>query len=129
MSVRTPLGQVEGLGAAHRGTEHFISQRVTAIALVPLAIWFAFSAFALIGGERSDAVQFFAEPLNAILMALFVIAALMHMVLGLQMVIEDYVINEGGKIVLLVLNKFFAWAVGAAVIYALLKITFMQSTP
>jgi succinate dehydrogenase / fumarate reductase membrane anchor subunit len=113
MSVRTPLGQVEGLGAAHRGTEHFISQRVTAIALVPLAIWFVFSAFAL----------------NAILMALFVIAALMHMVLGLQVVIEDYVTSEAGKIVLLVLNKFFAWAVGAAVIYALLKITFMPSTP
>lgn len=129
MSVRTPLGRVEGLGAAHKGTEHFTSQRVTAIALVPLAIWFAFSAFALIGGERSDAMQFFAEPLNAILMALFIVAALMHMVLGVQMVIEDYVANEGGKVALLVLNKFFAWVVGAAAVYALLKIAFSQSTP
>jgi succinate dehydrogenase / fumarate reductase, membrane anchor subunit len=127
MSVRTPLGRVEGLGAAHRGTEHFINQRVTAVALVPLAIWFAICAFSLIGAERSDVVQFLAQPVNAVLMALFVIAALMHMMLGLQVVIEDYVAGEGGKVALLILNKFFAWVVGAASIYALLKIALSHS--
>ena len=127
MSVRTPLGRVEGLGAAHRGTEHFISQRVTAVALVPLALWFVFSAFMLIGGDRAEAVHFLSAPVNAVLMALFIIAALMHMTLGLQMVIEDYVESEGGKVVLLVLNKFFAWVVGAASIYALLKIALSRS--
>lgn len=126
MSVRTPLGQVEGLGAAHSGTEHFTRQRATAVALVPLSIWFAFSAFSLIGGERTDAVAFFAEPVNAVLMALFIIAALMHMALGLQMVIEDYVESERGKVALLLLNKFFAWAVGAASLFALLKIALLQ---
>lgn len=127
MSVRTPLGRVEGLGAAHRGTEHFISQRVTAIALVPLAIWFLVSALSLIGAERNDAVAFLAQPVNAVLMALFIVAALMHMALGLQMVIEDYVTSEGGKVVWLVLNKFFAWIVGAAAIFALLKIALSRS--
>lgn len=126
MSVRTPLGRVEGLGAAHSGTEHFTRQRATAVALVPLSIWFGFSAFSMIGAERSEAAAFLAEPLNAVLMALFVIAALMHMALGLQVVIEDYVESERGKIVLLLLNKFFAWSVGAAAIYALLKIALLR---
>ncbi len=127
MSIRTPLARVEGLGAAHRGTEHFIRQRATAVALVPLSIWFACSALSLIGAERTDAAAFLAEPLNAILMALFVIAAMMHMTIGLQVVIEDYVHNEAGKVVLLLLNKSFGWLVGAAAIYALLKIAFLRS--
>ena len=127
MSVRTPLGRVEGLGAAHRGTEHFISQRVTAVALVPLSIWFVISAMSLIGAERSDAVAFLAEPVNAILMALFIIAGMMHMALGLQMVIEDYVESEAGKVTLLILNKFAAWVVGAVAIFALLKIALSRS--
>jgi succinate dehydrogenase / fumarate reductase, membrane anchor subunit len=127
VSIRTPLGRVEGLGAAHRGTEHFISQRVTAVALVPLSIWFVVSVLSLVGGDRSDAVAFLASPVNAVLMALFIIAGLMHMVLGLQVVIEDYVTSEGGKIALLLLNKFFAWVVGAASIFALLKIALSRS--
>jgi len=127
VSVRTPLGRVEGLGAAHRGTEHFISQRVTAVALVPLSIWFVISAMSLIGAERSDAVAFLAEPVNAVLMALFIVAGMMHMALGLQMVVEDYVENEAGKVTLLILNKFAAWVVGAAAIFALLKIALSRS--
>jgi succinate dehydrogenase membrane anchor subunit len=126
MSTRTPLGRVEGLGAAHKGTEHFIHQRGTAVALVPLTIWFVVSALALIGAERSDAVAFLAKPFNAVLMALFIIAALMHMTLGLQTVIEDYVDSERGKIVLLLLNRYLVWAIGAASIIALLKIVLLQ---
>jgi len=84
-------------------------------------------ALSLIGAERNDAVAFLAQPVNAVLMALFIVAALMHMALGLQMVIEDYVTSEGGKVVWLVLNKFFAWIVGAAAIFALLKIALSRS--
>jgi len=127
VSVRTPLGRVEGLGAAHRGTEHFISQRVTAVALAPLSIWFVVSALSLIGAERGEAIAFLAEPVNAVLMALFIVAGMMHMALGLQMVIEDYVENEAGKVTLLILNKFAAWVVGAAAIFALLKIALSRS--
>jgi succinate dehydrogenase / fumarate reductase membrane anchor subunit len=120
MSDRSPLARVEGLGSAHTGTTHFFRQRVTAVALIPLAIWFAVSAFRLIGGDRDAALAFLHSPVNAVLMA--VIAAVVHMALGLQMIIEDYVHGEGGKLVLLVLNKFFAWLVGAACVFALIKI-------
>lgn len=129
MSVRTPLARVEGLGSAHRGTEHFISQRVTAVALIPLVIWFVFSVLSLIGASRFEAVQFLAQPVNAVLMALFIVAALMHMKLGLQMVIEDYITGEAGKVVLLLLNYFFALVVGAASIFALLEIALSRSLP
>ncbi|HEX4157824.1 MAG TPA: succinate dehydrogenase, hydrophobic membrane anchor protein [Rhizomicrobium sp.] len=122
MSVQTPLARVQGLGAAHAGTGHFWRQRIGAVALVPLAIWFVCAALALIGAERNSAAAFLAEPVNAIAMALFVIAALNHMALGIQVVIEDYVHDEGPKIVLLVLNNFFAWIVGAACLFALVKI-------
>jgi succinate dehydrogenase / fumarate reductase, membrane anchor subunit len=122
MTDGSPTARVEGLGSAHTGTSHFFRQRVTAVALVPLAIWFAVSAFRLIGADRDAVLAFLHAPLNAILMALFVIAAVVHMALGLQMVIEDYAHGEGGKLVLLVLNKFFAWLVGAACVFALLKI-------
>jgi succinate dehydrogenase / fumarate reductase membrane anchor subunit len=122
MSDQSPAARVEGLGSAHSGTAHFFRQRVTAVAFMPLAIWFAVSAFHLIGADRDAALAFLHAPVNAILMALFVIAAVVHMALGLQMVIEDYAHGEGGKLVLLVLNTFFAWLVGAACVFALLKI-------
>lgn len=129
MSIRTPLGRVEGLGAAHRGTEDFIRERVTSIALAPLSIWFVWSAFSLIGADRGTAMAFFAQPANAVLMALFIIASMMHMALGLRVIIEDYVHTEGWKVALLLLNRFAAWAVGAASIYALLKIAVQQALP
>ncbi|MGD0142527.1 MAG: succinate dehydrogenase, hydrophobic membrane anchor protein [Rhizomicrobium sp.] len=122
MSDQSPAARVEGLGSAHSGTAHFVRQRVTAVALVPLAIWFAVSAFRLIGADRDSAFAFLHRPLNSILMALFVIAAVIHMALGIQVVIEDYAHGEGGKLVLLLLNKFFAWLVGAACVFALVKI-------
>lgn len=122
MSVQTPLARVEGLGAAHSGTGHFWRQRVSAVALILLSIWFVVDALSLIGADRSDAVAFLAQPANAIAMALFVIAALYHMTLGVQVVIEDYIHQEGPKVVLLVLNQFFAWIVGAACLFALVKI-------
>jgi len=122
MSVQTPLARVQGLGAAHSGTMHFWRQRISAVALVPLAIWFVCSALALIGADREMAAAFLARPVNAIAMALFVIAALNHMVLGVRVVIEDYVHDEAPKITLLILNNFFAWIVGAACLFALVKI-------
>ena len=122
MSTRTPLARVEGLGAAHSGAGHFWRQRVTAAALVPLAIWFVCSALALIGGDRSGAVAFLKEPFHAVMMALFIIAACIHMSLGVQVVIEDYIHRESSKIVLLVLNQFFAWIVAATALFALIKI-------
>jgi succinate dehydrogenase / fumarate reductase membrane anchor subunit len=122
MSVQTPLARVQGLGAAHSGTGHFWRQRIGAVVLVPLSIWFACSALGLIGADRNAAAAFLAQPVNAIAMALFVIAALNHMALGVQVVIEDYIHDEGPKIALLMLNNFFSWIVGAACLFAIVKI-------
>jgi succinate dehydrogenase / fumarate reductase membrane anchor subunit len=122
VSLETPLHRVQGLGAAHSGTQHFWRQRVTAVALVPLSIWFAVSALNLVGAPGSDVDMFFQHPMNAALMGIFVVILLYHMVLGLQSVIDDYVHHDGWKIVCLLLNRGFAIAVGVASIIALLRI-------
>jgi len=121
-SFRTPFRRIEGLGAAKAGTTHFLRQRLTAAALVPLSVWFVASALAYVGAEQGAVAAFFAEPLNAILMALFLLAALYHMNLGLQIIIEDYVHREGRKFALIVLVRFAAWGIGAACGYALVKL-------
>ena len=120
--LRTPLGRVEGMGSARSGTSHFWHQRLTAVALVPLSVWFVASALAYVGAERGAVAAFFAEPAEAILMFLFIVAAVYHMSLGLQVIIEDYIHQEGMKIVLLVLNRFACWGIGAAAGFALLKL-------
>lgn len=122
MSAETPLARVEGLGSARSGTAHFWRQRATALALIPLSVWFACDALSMIGADRNEAVAFLARPANAIAFGLFIVAALYHMALGVRVVIEDYVQNEGSKIVLLLLNQFFAWVIGAVCIFALVKI-------
>ena len=122
MSTRTPLSRVEGLGASHSGVGHFWRQRVTAAALVPLVIWFAWIALTLVGADRETALGFLRAPFNAILMGLSIVIAAIHVSLGIQVVIEDYVHHEGQKVILLVLNQFFAWIVAAAGLFALIKI-------
>jgi succinate dehydrogenase / fumarate reductase, membrane anchor subunit len=122
MSVQTPIARVEGLGAAHSGTGHFWHQRVTAAALIPLSVWFACIALSCVGASRAWAIGVLAQPVNAIAMALFIVAALRHMALGLQVVVEDYVHSEGPKIALLLTIQFFAWIVGAACLFALVRI-------
>lgn len=120
-SFRTPLGRVEGLGAARTGTHHFWHQRMTAVALVPLSIWFVASALAYVGAEQGAVAAYFAQPINAVPMFLFIVASVYHMSLGVQIIIEDYFHQEGLKIALLILNRFAAWAIGAASCLALVK--------
>ena len=123
-NTRTALSRVEGLGAAHSGVVHFWRQRITGAALVPLACWFAWLALSQIGAERSDVAAFLHLPVNAILMALFVVLAALHMAIGVQVVIEDYIEHEGRKILLLVLNQAFALGVAAVALYAIGRIAF-----
>lgn len=122
MSFRTPYAKVEGLGSAHSGVEHFWRQRVTAVALIPLSIWFAVGMLSLVGADRDTALAYLHQPLHAVLMVLFILAVLMHMTLGIQTVIEDYVTSEGRKIAALLINRTFAWAVGAASLFAMFRI-------
>ena len=122
MRTQTPLARVEGLGAAHSGTGHFWRQRVSAVALIPLSTWFVYAALAHVGADREAALALLHQPVNAIAMALFVIAVLHHSVLGLQVVVEDYVHTEGWKIAVLLFNQLLAWIIGAVCLFALLKI-------
>ena len=122
MSLRTPLARVQGLGAAHSGPMRFWQERVSAVALIPLTVWFAYAALYLVGANRDAVMVFLAHPLNAVLTILFILATVIHMTLGIQVVIEDYVHAEGAKITLLLLNRGFGWLIGALCIFAMLKI-------
>lgn len=122
MSTRTPLSNVQGLGSAKSGVEHFWRQRATAAALIPLSLWFIFAVFHLIGQPQATVVAFIANPVHAILLGLFVIAVLIHMILGVQVVIEDYITAEGSKLLTLLLAKALTWLVGAACLFAIIKI-------
>jgi succinate dehydrogenase / fumarate reductase membrane anchor subunit len=108
MSMRTPLGRVRGLGSAKDGTHHWWMQRVTAIALVPLTVWFAIGVIAHVGGELSAMQAWLANPLNAALMILFAVTAFYHGYLGMQVVIEDYVHEELVKVACILAVKFAA---------------------
>jgi len=122
MSLRTPLGRVRGLGSAKSGVEHFWHQRLTAAALVPLTIWFVWSVARYAGAPYAEVLEFLHNPFNAAAMLLFVIAGLYHMMLGVQVVIEDYVRGEGMKLTLLLFTKFATFAAGMICLIAVLRI-------
>ena len=122
MSLQTPLHKVRGMGSSHSGVSHFWRQRLTATALVPLSIWFGVSVLGLIGAHEASTLAFLSQPLNAILMAAFVVILLFHMILGLQVVIDDYVRSNGQKLFLMLLIRAFAIAAGAVSMFALLRI-------
>jgi succinate dehydrogenase / fumarate reductase membrane anchor subunit len=88
---RDPLAEVRGLGSAKHGVKHWWMQRLTAIALLPLAIWILISLLRLLHADYPTARHFVAEPLHAVLIVAFIIAMFWHAQLGLQVVIEDYV--------------------------------------
>jgi succinate dehydrogenase / fumarate reductase membrane anchor subunit len=121
-SIRTPLGKVRGLGSAKHGAGHFITQRVSAIALVFLVPWFLISLTMAVRGGYDHALGWASDPVNAILLLLAVGAALYHMRLGMQVVIEDYIAKHSIKAVLLILNTFIAVALFAAAAYSIVKI-------
>jgi succinate dehydrogenase / fumarate reductase membrane anchor subunit len=122
MSIRTPLARARGLGSAKSGVEHFWHQRLTAIALVPLTVWFVWSVARYAGAPYAEVLEFLHNPFNAGPILLFVLAGLYHMVLGVRVVIEDYIHKEGTKLALLLLTNFAAFALGAVCVIAVLRI-------
>jgi succinate dehydrogenase / fumarate reductase membrane anchor subunit len=124
MSLRTPLGRVRGLGSAKDGTHHWWMQRVTAVALVPLTIWFVASLVALVGADYDTVVAWIGQPVVAVLLILFLFTGFYHLKLGLQVVIEDYVHSEGAKVACQMAVTFGCILVGALSLFAVLKIAF-----
>jgi succinate dehydrogenase / fumarate reductase membrane anchor subunit len=120
----TPLRNVRGLGSAKEGADHFWRQRLTAVAnlvLVPLLV--ALLA-ALAGADHATVTRTLAHPLVALPLLLLVVSGIVHMRIGMQTIIEDYVHGEGAKVVLLMLNTFFSILVGATCAFAVLKLSF-----
>ena len=124
MSLQSPLGRVRGLGSAKDGTRHWWMQRVTAVALVPLALWFAVAIIKMTGSSHGEAITWVQSPFNAIMLLLLIVATFHHMQLGLQVVIEDYVHREGTKVVLILTEKLASFTLAVAAGFAVLKIAF-----
>jgi succinate dehydrogenase / fumarate reductase membrane anchor subunit len=124
MSMRTPLKEVRRLGSAKEGADHFWTQRVTAASNLLLAIFAVWLAISLAGADHATFKETIGKPLVALPLILFLLSAAIHMRIGMQVIIEDYVHAEGTKIVLLMLNTFFAIAVAAAGALSILKLSF-----
>ncbi|MEX2644018.1 MAG: succinate dehydrogenase, hydrophobic membrane anchor protein [Acetobacterales bacterium] len=120
--MSTPLARVRGLGSARSGADHWWVQRLTAIALVPLSLWFIWAVIALTGEAHATARAWAAEPFNAVMLVVLVIATFHHAQLGLQVVIEDYVHHEGAKIASLVAMKFLSFVLALAGVFAVVRI-------
>tara|TARA_B100001093_G_scaffold170271_1_gene163071 strand:- start:478 stop:861 length:384 start_codon:yes stop_codon:yes gene_type:complete len=120
--MRTDLGRVRGLGTAKEGVHHWWMQRLTAIALIPLTLWFIISIATLNNASYTETVNWLSIPLVSIFMILLVSATLYHALLGVQVVVEDYIHQEGFKFLLLIGLKFIFLVLGVAAIFSLLKI-------
>lgn len=121
---RTELGRVRGLGSAKEGAQHWWMQRLTALALVPLAIWLVVSLVALTGADHAVVAGWLGRPMTVGLMILTVCIALHHAHLGIQIVIEDYVHREWVKIGAILLVKAASLVLGLAAALALLSVAF-----
>lgn len=120
--MKSALGRARGLGSAKEGSDHWMSQRITAIANIPLVLWLVFSIVNLKGANYAEFTSWLATPLNAILMILFIVSVFYHAKLGAQVVTEDYVHNEGLKFAKLIGQKLFFFGLGIACIFSILKI-------
>jgi len=96
--MRSPLGRARGLGAAKSGLHHWWGQRLTAIALLPLSLYFVVSVLILSGADRAQMAAYLGEPWNAVLFLCLIVALFYHLALGVQVVIEDYVNNEAKRL-------------------------------
>jgi succinate dehydrogenase / fumarate reductase membrane anchor subunit len=124
VGYRTPLARVRGLGSAKDGTDHFWKQRLTAVANLILISFAIYLVVRLAGADYPIVKKTLARPQNAIPLLLLILSGVIHMRLGMQNIIEDYVHAEGYKVAALLLNTFFTALVGLVCAYAVLKLSF-----
>ena len=124
MSYLTDRKRVSGLGSAKDGTHHFITQRITALALIPLAILFVIPFAYNLGATYDRVLEAYSHPVNAIIAILFFITVFTHLKLGLQVVIEDYVHGKFMRNTCLIANILFCWLFGLTGVFAIAKIAF-----
>ena len=119
--MRSPLGRALGLGSAKEGVEHWWLQRITAVALAPLSLWFVIAIIRLVGADADSVRDWVGNPLPAILLVLLLIATFYHASLGLQVVIEDYIHAEFAKLGLVIIVRLACFAFVVAGIFAVVS--------
>lgn len=125
MSYRTPLAKARGLGSAKTGTQNWWRQRITAIAMIPLSVWFVCAVISLGSVEHQQIVKWIGEPWNATLLISFIVAGFYHMLLGIEVILEDYVHNEWIKIGSILFTKILVAFFALASLYATIRIAFV----
>ena len=124
-SLRTPLSRARGLGSAHEGVGRFISERATSVALVPLTLWAVYAGVKLGQGGYEGAVGFLRSPVNAVMAALLVFVSALHMKMGMQVIIEDYIHLPRSKLPALLLNSGLCWLAAAIGVFSILKVALL----
>ncbi len=121
-SLRTPLGKVKGLGSARSGTGHFIAQRLTALALVPLSVWFCFSLASMPQMDYATFSAWLSSPISSSLMILTILTTFYHLHLGVQVVIEDYISDHAIRIVGIIAVQFVSILLAVTGVVSVLKV-------
>jgi succinate dehydrogenase / fumarate reductase membrane anchor subunit len=122
MSLRTPLGRVRGLGSAKDGTSNWWMQRVTSVLLLPLTLWLMICALPMLGADYADARVWLAQPLNAFLVLALVLTSVYHALLGVQVVIEDYIHTRWLEVTLMTAIRLSAFLAALATSLAVVRI-------
>ena len=125
VSYRTPLARARGLGSAKSGAGHWMSERVTSVALVPLSLWAVYAALLVSTAGYEGAVALLHSPVNAVLAILLIAVSCAHMKMGMQVIVEDYIHKSGTKIVLLLLSAAVCWLAGALGVFSILKVALL----
>ena len=124
MNMQSPLSKAKGLGSAKEGMHHWIVQRFTGVALVPLSLWFMWSMVCLAGADHAAVVAWMRIPANAVSLCFFVAVALYHSALGVQVVMEDYIHHEGFRIIKVIGQKFVHYFLAALGVFSVLQVAF-----
>ena len=124
MTMRTPLKNVRHLGSAKEGASHFVMQRLTGVANVVLAIFLVWLVTQIAGADYKTARVMLHNPFVALGLLALIGSGVIHMRLGMQTIIEDYVHTEGAKLAALAANTFFAILIGLSSVFAILKLSF-----